>query len=419
MTIDRNVRMPSAASDSLLDLVDSVDRTVSGRAFSDPAVFALEQRTVFARTWLYMGHRSQFVQKGDFVQTSAGTRPFLLCYGGDEQFHAIANVCSHRGSRICQLEHGRADRFVCPYHSWTFNNRGDLIGVPRSAAANFDKARWHLQRANRVATYGDLIFATFSAEAPSLEEYLGDFRWYLDLLVNTSPAGTEVSAGAHRSLVHCNWKLPAEQFGSDNWHFQAVHGSIARLGRRNEDPAADDSFHAWTPEGHMLICIAPKTEVPSAYTFYLDDLAAKGHITAAQRRLLRCTIVMTVFPNLSFVYFPGMCSIRVWQPRSAGETELWSWAITNKDAPPQIKEANRKQVTRLFSPTGMLEQDDLEIWARLSANLENMPPDYRLCYAFDSGQASTDRPYPGYTASLQSDRPAFAFYSRWLDLLVQ
>ena len=136
-----------------------------------------------------------------------------------------------------------------------------------------------------------------------------------------------------------------------------------------------------------------------------------------QRRLLRNSLVITIFPNLSFVYFPGLCSIRVWQPKAAGETELWSWALYNKDAPDDVKDAIRKQVTRMFSPTGMLEQDDLEVWSRLESNLMSMPPTYRLCYAFGAGEESPARPFPGQTASLQSDTPAFAFYQRWAELI--
>lgn len=394
-------------------LIDLQQRTVSSRVFSDPEVFAREQRAIFGRSWLYVAHRSQFKASGDFVQSCAGSLPLLVCLGDDGAFHAFANVCAHRGGRVCQVERGHAERFVCPYHNWSYNNRGELIGVPRPAPPSFDKSRWGLQRAARVATYGDLIFATFAADAPTLEDYLGDIRWYLDLLVNSSRSGTEVSAGTHRSRVHCNWKIPAEQFGADNWHFLAVHGSISRLGYRNENPNAPDSFHAWTPQGHMLICVAPRTEVPTPYSFYLDGLLASGQIDQAQRRLLRCTIVMTIFPNLSFVYFPGMCSIRVWQPHSAGETELWSWALVNRDAPDALKEALRKQVTRSFSPTGMLEQDDLEVWARLGQNLASLPNDMNLCYAFDAQLAAVERPYPGHTAPLQSDRAAFAFYESW------
>jgi len=401
----------------LAPLVDRADRTVSVRAFTDPDVFAREQQSVFTHSWLCLGHRSQFKTAGDFIQTRAGTRPMLLCLGDDGAYHAFVNVCSHRGARVCQLESGHTERFVCPYHNWAYNTRGELVGVPRQAPPDFDKSRWGLRRAARVATYGDLIFATFSEQAPPLHDYLGDFRGYLDLLVRSSAAGTELSGGTHRSRVHCNWKLPAEQFGADNWHFQAVHGSLARLGRRNEDPHGDDSFHAYTPQGHMLISVAPRTEFASPYSFYLDELLARGEISAAQRRLLRCTLVMTVFPNLSFVYFPGMCSMRVWHPSAAGETELWSWALHNRDAPAGLKASNRSQVTQLFSPTGMLEQDDLEVWAQLGHNLAAMPPSFRLCYAFGAGDAG--RPHAGATAALQSDLPAFEFYQRWAAVLEQ
>jgi phenylpropionate dioxygenase-like ring-hydroxylating dioxygenase large terminal subunit len=398
-------------------LVDIDDRTVSSQVFTDPAIFALEQETVFSRSWLYLGHRSQFHRAGDFVQAYAGTIPLLLCLDEEGRFHAMANVCSHRGSRICQLECGHADRFVCPYHNWVYDNRGELVGIPRRASPGFDKAKWHLFRADRVDSYRDLIFATFSREAPSLDDYLGEIRWYLDLLLASSSAGTEVSSGTHRSIVHCNWKLPAEQFGADNWHFQGVHGSMSKLGRRNEDPSHEDSFHAWTDAGHMLICVAPKTEVPSPFSFYLNDLLTKEQISPAQRRLLRCTIVMTIFPNLSFVFFPGLCSIRVWHPRAPGKTELWSWALYNKDAPEHLKSSMRRQVTQMFSPTGMLEQDDLEVWARLGNNLSNMPSTFRLCYEFGAGEECSPRPYPGKTTSLQSDTPAFAYYRRWAEVI--
>lgn len=71
----------------------------------------------------------------------------------------------------------------------------------------------------------------------------------------------------------------------------------------------------------------------------------------------------------------------------------------------------------MFSPTGMLEQDDLEVWSRLESNLMSMPPTYRLCYAFGAGEERPPRPFPGQTASLQSDTPALAFYQRWAEVI--
>jgi hypothetical protein len=192
---------------------------------------------------------------------------------------------------------------------------------------------------------------------------------------------------------------------------------MGKLGRRNEDPGNEDSFHAWMPQGHMLICVAPKMDLPSVFASYLNGLLETQQISQLQRRLLRCSIVMTIFPNLSIVFFPGLCSIRVWHPRAAGKTELWSWALYNKDAPDHIKDLIKRQVTQMFSPTGMLEQDDLEVWARLSSNLMMMPPTYRLCYEFGAGEEPPSRPFPGNTTSLQSDTPAFAFYQRWAEII--
>lgn len=397
-------------------LVDFSSRTVSSRVFADPEVFAREQAAVFGRSWLYVGHTSQLARPGDFIQSYAGTLPLIVSRGEGDAFYAVANVCVHRGARLCQEEKGNTQRFVCPYHAWVFDPQGNLVGFPRRSPEAFDKSKWGLVRADRVETYRGLIFATFSPAAPTLAEHLGEMAWYLDLLLATSAGGTEVY-GTHRSVVHCNWKVAAENSGGDNWHFQAAHGSMAKLGRRNEAPESPDSFHARMPQGHMLICVAPKREYKSAFSFYLDELLSRGEMTLEQRRLLRCSLVFTVFPNLSLVYFPGMCTLRVWHPRSTERTELWSWALAHRGAPEHIKAGLKRQVIQNFSPSGILEQDDLEVWARVGENLREIRPGYRLCYAFGAGEEGPPRPYPGITSSLQSDTPAFFFYARWAELL--
>lgn len=398
-------------------LVDPSDRTVSKLVFTDADLFDREQSAIFRNCWVFLSHISQIPDSGDYVQAYAGILPLILCRDAEGELHAFANVCTHRGGRICLHDRGNAAKFVCPYHNWTFSNQGKLLAVPRQHSPGFDPSRWNAYKADRVSVYRGLVFCTFSPTAPSLENYLGEMKWYLDLLLNSSSAGTEVSAGIHKTAIRCNWKVPSEQFGSDNWHFQGVHSSMAKLGLRNENPGSPNSFHAWTDQGHMLIRVASRSEVPSPFIAYLDELVARGELGKRQRDMLGGTLVMTVFPNLSFVYFPGMCSMRVWHPRAPDRTELWSWALYNKDAPETIRESMRAQVTRLFSPTGMLEQDDLEVWVNLQNNLKSMPAEFRLCYEFGAGAVLRDGDEPGHTDTLQSDTPAFAYYLRWVRLL--
>ncbi len=54
---------------------------VHRRAYSDPAIFALEQSRIFGRLWIYVAHESQLKKPGDFIRTrlvkirSAGDAP--------------------------------------------------------------------------------------------------------------------------------------------------------------------------------------------------------------------------------------------------------------------------------------------------------------------------------------------------------
>lgn len=55
--------------------------------------------------------------------------PVLLVRGTGGEVRAFVNACSHRGAVVVADGHGSARRFACPYHAWTYDTRGDLVGV--------------------------------------------------------------------------------------------------------------------------------------------------------------------------------------------------------------------------------------------------------------------------------------------------
>ncbi|AFO47550.1 large subunit aromatic oxygenase [Pseudomonas putida] len=73
----------------------------------------------------------------------------------------------------------------CTYHGWAFGNDGELLGIHNEHIyeGDIDKAEWGLREA-RVSNYKGLNFANFDTEAPELETWLGDYRWYLDMLLD-------------------------------------------------------------------------------------------------------------------------------------------------------------------------------------------------------------------------------------------
>ena len=72
-------------------------------------------------------------------------------------------TCRHRGALICRHDRGNAGIFQCFYHAWTFNNRGDLIGVPdeEGYSASFRKQEFGLLSPPRVENYRGLLFVSY------------------------------------------------------------------------------------------------------------------------------------------------------------------------------------------------------------------------------------------------------------------
>ena len=57
--------------------------------------------------------------------------PVLATRDKNGEFHAFLNGCRHRGVQVASEPRGQANRFMCPFHNWTYSNRGDLINIPR------------------------------------------------------------------------------------------------------------------------------------------------------------------------------------------------------------------------------------------------------------------------------------------------
>ena len=106
---------------------------ISGKLYCDPAIYREEFERIWHREWIYVAHESEVPEAGDYVTRQIGLQPVIVSRDEDGGVHLMLNRCTHRGNTVCQSERGNAHAFRCAYHGWTFNNRGDLVGVPYSA----------------------------------------------------------------------------------------------------------------------------------------------------------------------------------------------------------------------------------------------------------------------------------------------
>jgi phenylpropionate dioxygenase-like ring-hydroxylating dioxygenase large terminal subunit len=349
-------------------LVDSENGLISRRIFIEPGIYEEEQKQIFARCWLFLCHESQIPEPGDFVTAYMGEEPVLAVRDSGGKVHAFLNVCRHRGNRLCRADSGNAATFTCAYHGWTYRNDGRLVGVPYLKEAyhgELDRERWGLLPVAQLDSYKGLYFATFDPTAPPLADYLGEMTWYLDAFFDRREGGVEVLA-AHKWVMPCNWKFPAENFGGDAYHVPWSHLSPVQTAFSTGIQTKPETTGSMVSpgNGHVLICVGPNDVADPPMPAILEY--EKGIRPEVERRLgLRAArinpIVGTAFPNFSMLRATSR-TFRVWHPRGPDKTEVWSWVFCDKAAPAEVKEAVRLAGIRGFSPSGSFEQDDMDNW---------------------------------------------------------
>lgn len=360
-----------SGAESIGDLVNPDEGLVSRHLFSDPAIYEMELERIFARCWQFLGHESQIPRAGDFFTTYLGEDPVLVSRQDDGTVAGFLNVCRHRGMRICKLDSGNAAGFSCSYHGWAYDRRGKLVDVPFQEMyenAPLDD-NWAAVPIAQVESYKGLVFGTFDPDAPGLQDYLGDMRFYFDVLVDRREGGTELIGGANKWIMDCNWKFGAENFVQDGHHSFASHVSALMAMQPDGADMTDfpDGFTVAPGSGHGLVAFHENTLALIAQ----DPVLLKYHEDVvrpeSEKRLgaafdkIHNVAAFTIFPNFSFL--TGFQTIRQWVPRGPAHMEVRSWTIVDRDAPQEVKEAQRRLVLSTFSPSGLLEQDDGENWS--------------------------------------------------------
>jgi len=373
-------------------VLDAVrDGFVPAHVYNDAQVFGWERDHVFARSWVFLAHESEIPRPDDFVVRDILNDSFLVTRDASGAIHVLFNMCVHRGMQVCRAERGTASTFRCPYHAWTYRNDGRLVGLPFHVEAyggerGFVREGQALLPAPSVAVVNGLVFASLDPAAPPIDEWLGDFRFYLDFYTRPTPAGIELR-GPQRWRVKANWKIGAENFCGDSYHTPHTHASVVEIrlfGEPKPNKRKEGVLYHAGAGGGTTYKLPPGLDLAGglAYVGYPAELAdAMGQSWTPQQRALVgesgfIPSAATLFPNLSFVHnWPQVdeagtvapfTSLRLWQPIGPDETEVLSWFAVAADAPDDFKERSYKAYLMCFGSSGMFEQDDVENWVSIT-----------------------------------------------------
>ncbi len=155
MAGETDIRETAITTEQAEQMGEALERgyTLTAEWYTDPAIYALEQRRVFRKSWQYVDMTDQLARPGDFVTATIGEVPIVITRGEDGELRAFANVCRHRGAQVVREACGNRKTLQCHYHAWTYNLDGSLRAAPgMKDEPGFDTSAYPL----RPAAPGDL-----------------------------------------------------------------------------------------------------------------------------------------------------------------------------------------------------------------------------------------------------------------------
>jgi nitrite reductase/ring-hydroxylating ferredoxin subunit len=368
----------------MLGLVDATNGTVDRRMFFDQDIYELELERIYARSWLFMCHDSQIPNPGDFFMTFMGEDRVIVVRDNDGLPQVLVNSCRHRGNAVCRAEEGHSSSFMCTYHGWTYDLKGNLVGVPGFKEVyheELDRENWGLIKAAQVGSYQGFIFANMDPEAPELDEYLGEVgRISLDLLAQKGDEMVMIP-GVQKYTIPCNWKLSVDNVW-DWYHANISHASAFQSGYLAPRPGSargklPDGSPAPKPEPVRRTPFIQKQQVVlgeygHAVSGPLYDKDNPGPLTIidetwrdrpdAVKNLGPVGLRMRGHPNI----FPTMWitgnQISLRHPKGPSQTEIWWFTLISKTQDLDLRQQIAARASHTFGPAGMLEQEDGENW---------------------------------------------------------
>ena len=205
--------------------MDALRRTLPAVHYSDPGVFAREMERIFTGMWVSACRLEQVVARGQFVRVDVANASLLIVGDGARGARAFHNVCRHRGTRLCEAAAGTlAGSIQCPYHAWTYDLEGRLIGAPlMEDVEGFRADAFPLRRAGCEVWDGH-VFVSLASDPASLAAQLGDLPsrfapWRMSELTRVRAMEYDVRA---------NWKLIVQNY-NECLHCPVIHPLLNRM----------------------------------------------------------------------------------------------------------------------------------------------------------------------------------------------
>jgi phenylpropionate dioxygenase-like ring-hydroxylating dioxygenase large terminal subunit len=275
--------------------------------YYDPARYQREVMLLFRKHPIVVAYSGQLRRAGDFVVHNDTGQPILVVRGTDGILRAFLNVCRHRSASVELKPCGANKRaFVCPYHGWSYDLAGRLVGITDGAAfGDVDRSQRGLRRLAVAEKYG-LVWVVPTALAAGEEADL-DIDLYLGPLQADLSGWDMAGWELHSSSPirpRMNWKLVIDTF-LELYHFRYLHpGSVYPL-------FLDNIATYERMDRHIRLSAAKRS---------LTEL--EGQPKESWRILDHAIVLYQLFPNTVLAYTQDHCGVFTSFPVSPDESVM-------------------------------------------------------------------------------------------------
>jgi len=168
--------------------------------YFDPKIYALEQELLFKRGANYVGHELMTPNTGDFNVLDWLHGGGKMLVNNANGIELLSNVCRHRQAQMLQARGSTKDQaqhIVCPFHRWTYDTQGQLVGAPQfpnNPCLHLNKtplSNWngllfagprdiHSDLA-KLGVAADMDFSGFVYESTQITEYKFNWKTFIEV----------------------------------------------------------------------------------------------------------------------------------------------------------------------------------------------------------------------------------------------
>jgi phenylpropionate dioxygenase-like ring-hydroxylating dioxygenase large terminal subunit/NADPH-dependent 2,4-dienoyl-CoA reductase/sulfur reductase-like enzyme len=388
--------------------------------YTDEFIYQREVERIFhGRSWNFVALEDEVPNPGDFIRSHVGPTPVVVSRAEDGTIHVFENRCLHRAAEFCRELHGNAKEFVCPYHQWSYDLKGNLAGVPFRRGVNgaggmppdFKTSEHGLKRL-KVTTHRGVVFASYCNDMEPLADYLGP-----DILAEfeaTFDGRIPRVLGHYRHSLPGNWKLYHENL-KDPYHATLLHTFLVTFGLL---VAGNKSLMLTDATGRHGVMASAKSDASKIAADTKKEMRAyKEGMSLSDPRFMDfidefkspwSVTMMTLWPNMIIQREMNTLGIRQIVPTGPNEF-IMKWTMFGFEGDDEEMTRHRLRQGNLMGPAGFLGLEDNEAIKFVQDGMISVPNGEHMV-ELDPGNIST-------SDTLISEAAIRGMYRYWREVM--